>query len=137
MTAFRSIPLAARLGIKPGAHILILNPPENYPAILGDLPPDVNFARDLETPLDFVQYFTHSRVDLEKALPALKSIMAIDGMIWICWPTVESNLPTDLNEEVVRETGLYYGLVDVKVVTINPIWSACKFVYRQEEHSRP
>jgi hypothetical protein len=136
MTAFRSIPLAARLGIKSGAHVLILNPPEYYPSILGPLPEDVKFARDIDTPLDFIQYFTHSRVDLEKALPALKSIMAINGRIWLCWPTAESNIPTDLNEEVVRETGLYYGLLDVKVVRINAEWSACKFVYRQEEHSR-
>jgi hypothetical protein len=134
---FRSIPLAAKLGIKTGAHVLILNPPDDYPTMLGGLPPDVTFARDLETPLDFIQYFTHSRVDLEKSLPALKSITAIDGMIWICWPTVRSNVPTDLDEEVVRETGLYYGLVDVKVVPINLLWSAFKFVYRQEERSRP
>jgi hypothetical protein len=134
---FRSIPLAARLGIKPGAHILILNPPENYPETLGKLPDDVNFARDIQTPLDFIQYFTHSRVDLEKALPALKSIMAIDGMIWLCWPKAESNVPTDLDDEVVREVGLHYGLVDVKIVSIDAVWSACKFVYRQEERSRP
>jgi hypothetical protein len=137
MTGFKSIPLTAKLGIKSGEHVLILNPPENYPAILGKMPPDVKFARDIQTPLDFIQYFTHSRVDLEKALPALKSIMAIDGMIWICWPKEESNVPTDLNEEVVRETGLYYGLVDVKVLSIDPVWAGCKFVYRQEEHSRP
>jgi len=134
---FRSFPLAAKLGIKSGAHLLILNPPENYPATLGELPPDVKFARDLETPLDFIQYFTRTRADLQKALPALKSIMAVDGMIWICWPTAASNNPTDLDEEAVRETGLHYGLVDVKIVAIDSDWSACKFVYRLEEHSRP
>jgi hypothetical protein len=137
MTGFKSIPLTVKLGIKSGGHVLILNPPENYPKILGDMPPDVKFARDIQTPLDFIQYFTHSRVDLEKALPALKSIMAIDGMIWICWPKEEANIPTDLDEEVVRETGLYYGLVDVKVLSINQVWAGCKFVYRQEERSRP
>lgn len=133
----RSFPLAAKLGIKPGARLLILNPPEDYPAILGALPPDVSFAHDLKIPLDFIQYFTRSRADLEKALPALKSIMAIDGMIWVCWPSAASGLLTNLDEEVVRQTGLHYGLVDVKIEAICDQWSACKFIYRLEERSRP
>ncbi|HSV85396.1 MAG TPA: hypothetical protein VLH85_02405 [Levilinea sp.] len=134
---FRSFPLAAILGIKPGTRLLIINPPEDYPATLGALPPDVSFAHDLKMPLDFIQYFTRSRADLEKALPALKSIMAIDGMIWICWPMAASGLPTDLHEEAVRETGLHNGLADVKIVAMGNNWSACKFMYRLEEHSRP
>ena len=41
---------------------------------------------------------------------------AIDGMVWVCWPKKASGVPTDLDEDFVRELGLATGVVDVKVV---------------------
>jgi hypothetical protein len=52
------------------------------------------------------------------------------GMLWISWPKRAAKVPTDLDENIVRELGLEYGLVDVKVAAIDAIWSALKFVYR-------
>ena len=51
-------------------------------------------------------------------------------MIWVCWPKKSSKVPTDVDENVVREIGLAAGVVDVKVCAIDEVWSGLKFVRR-------
>ncbi len=122
-------PLFKKLGIRPFDRILILNPPEHYPELLNPLPPGIEFARDLQTPIDFLQYFSHSRRQLVQAFPGLKSILADDGMLWIAWPKTDTSVEMDLNEHTIREIGSGNGLVDEKVISIDDTWSALKFVY--------
>jgi hypothetical protein len=45
-------------------------------------------------------------------------------------------VPTDVNENLVREVGLAAGLVDVKICAVDEIWSGLKFVYRLKDRSR-
>jgi len=52
------------------------------------------------------------------------------GMLWIGWPKKASGRPTDLNENIVRDTGLACGLVDVKVCAVDEVWSGLKLVIR-------
>ena len=51
-------------------------------------------------------------------------------MVWVCWPKKASSLPTDLDENIVRNLGLELGFVDVKVAAIDETWSGLKFVRR-------
>jgi hypothetical protein len=51
-------------------------------------------------------------------------------MLWVAWPKKSSGAATDLTENVVRDIGLEFGLVDVKVCAIDPTWSGLKFVRR-------
>jgi len=54
--------------------------------------------------------------------------LAPAGMFWIAWPKKSSGVTTDLDENVVRETGLGAGLVDIKVCAVTDVWSGLKFV---------
>ena len=58
-------------------------------------------------------------------------------MLWISWPKQASKVTTDLDENVVRAIGLAHGLVDVKVIAVNPVWSGLKFVYRRADRPQP
>ena len=49
-------------------------------------------------------------------------------MVWVSWPKKASGVATDLTDDVVRETALPLGLVDVKVCAIDEAWSGLKFV---------
>jgi hypothetical protein len=60
-------------------------------------------------------------------LPAAEAL-APAGMLWVSWPKKSSGVPTDLTEDVIRQTGLSAGLVDVKVCAVTEIWSGLKFV---------
>ena len=127
--------LVEKLGIKPGFKLAIIQPIPGYDNLLGALPDDVQKLPGLSSPLDgiqldFIQFFTTQRQELEAEFPRLKSALAPAGMLWISWPKGASKIATDLNENVVREIGLHNGLVDVKVIAVDDDWSGLKFVYR-------
>jgi hypothetical protein len=82
--------------------------------------------------LDFIHYFTKQRRSLEKDFPRLGRALNWDGALWISWPKGSSGVPTDVNENILREIGLPLGLVDVKVAAIDDVWSGLKFVHRVE-----
>jgi len=125
--------LVEKLGIKEGFAIAIIGAPKNYAATLGKLPSGVKPCKMLEGPLDFVQFFCSERSQLEDNFPALKEALSPSSMLWVSWPKGSSGVPTDLNENVVREIGLRNGLVDVKVCAVDEVWSGLKFVYRLKE----
>ena len=126
-------PLAQKLGIKPGQRLIILNPPAGYDATLGELPIGVDVAATLEGQFDFVHFFTMQRAELEAEFPRLKAALLPSGMLWISWPKKAAKMPTDLDDTVVRVTGLAGGLVDVKVAAVDERWSGLKFVYRLKD----
>jgi hypothetical protein len=134
MTAgYSGTPLIKKLGIKAGAKIAILNAPEGYDVTLGDLPDDVEKTAALGQPLDFIQFFTRDRCELEPEVPALKKARHKNGMLWISWPKASAKLKTDLTENIIRDIGLANKLVDVKVCAVDAVWSGLKFVYRLED----
>ena len=122
--------LIEKLGIREGFKIIILNPPDGHDKTLGKLPKSVFVTETLEGPLDFIQFFTRKREELESKFPILKQELSQRGMLWISWPKGSSKLETDLNENIVREIGLKNGLVDVKICAIDETWSGLKFVYK-------
>ena len=58
-------------------------------------------------------------------------------MVWVCWPKrtapKDVRIPTDLDENKVRDLGLELGFVDVKVAAIDATWSGLKFVRRLKD----
>jgi hypothetical protein len=133
MAGYSKRSLVEKLGIKGGASVIFLNTPDGYDKLLGKLPSDVFSASSLDSTLDFIQFFTRAREELEKNFPALKQALAPNGQLWISWPKGASKIPTDLNENVVRDIGLQNGLVDVKVIAVDEVWSGLKFVYRVKD----
>jgi hypothetical protein len=59
-----------------------------------------------------------------------------EGTLWVSWPKQASGVKTDLNENIIREVGLKEGLVDVKVIALDEVWSGLKFVRRVENRAR-
>ena len=130
---YSGTPLIKKLGIKPGFIIAVLNPPADYDQTLGELPDDVDKMDSLDGTFDFIHFFTKDRAELEAEFPNLKAALKPDGMLWVSWPKKASKVPTDLDENMIRDIGLGNGLVDVKVAAIDAIWSGLKFVYRLED----
>lgn len=127
-------PLVKRLGIQDNMTILVVNSPSHYLRILGQLPKGVVVVTDNSNgPYDFVHFFTIVRAELERRFPLLKNKLSPQGALWISWPKASSGVHTDMNENQVREIGLANGMVDVKVVAVDVIWSGLKFVRRLRE----
>ena len=135
MAGYSGKPLVAKLGIKPDTRIAILNAPKGYDRVLGKLPPRVTRRPSIVGPLDFVQFFTNEKRELERRFAALARSLAPAGMLWISWPKKASGVATDLTEDVIRAIGLAHGLVDVKVAAVDDVWSGLKFVRRLKDRS--
>ncbi len=133
MAGYSGKPLVAKLGIKPDTRIAILNAPKGYDCVLGKLPPRVTRRPSIVGPLDFVQFFTNEKRELERRFAALARSLAPAGMLWISWPKQASGVATDLTEDVIRAIGLAHGLVDVKVAAVDEVWSGLKFVRRLKD----
>src|SRR5690606_19259008 len=121
------------LGLKPGFRVFFWNPPADYAATLGELPPDVTVAAKLDGLFDFIQFFSTERSELQSQLPMLKAALKPTGLLWISWPKKAAKVPTDITEDVLREVILPSGLVDVKVCAVDAVWSGLKFVHRLKD----
>lgn len=133
MNGYSSTPLVKKLGIKEGSAICILNAPSGYQTTLTPLPQDVNIHHLFKDSFDFIQFFTSSKKNLLDTFGELKKSLKKDGSLWISWPKQSSHVETDLNENIIRNIGLENGLVDVKVIAIDEIYSGLKFVYRLKD----
>ena len=136
MAGYSGTPLAQKIGIKPGHRLVLRNHPPTFVKDLGKLPDGVAAGDRVNGRADVVVYFVEKRATLEKDFPALAARLEANGMLWIAWPKRASGRPTDLNENLVRETGLGFGLVDVKVCAIDEIWSGLKFVIRLKDRHK-
>ena len=126
-SGYSGTPLPQKLGIKPD-HVLLL---DGQPAglDLGELPAG-SVVRRLPRSMDVTLTWHTSLASLEKRLPVLFERTTTAGMVWVCWPKRASKMPTDLDENKVRDLGLELGFVDVKVAAIDGTWSGLKFVRR-------
>ena len=85
-----------------------------------------------EAPVEAAHLFVRDRADLERKLLALLQVLDRAGMIWVSWPKRASKVATDITEDVIRDVALPMHLVDVKVCSVDDIWSGLKLVIRRE-----
>ena len=133
MAGYSGTPLVQKIGIKPGHRLVLRNHPASFLRDLGKLPDDVVAGERLSGEADVVVFFTDRRAALEKVFPVLAGKLRPEGMLWIAWPKRSSGKATDLDENLVRDTWLGFGLVDVKVCAIDETWSGLKFVIRLKD----
>jgi hypothetical protein len=122
-------PLAVKLGIKPGHGVMLDNAPAGF--VIEGMPDGVHPVRRAgRAQYDVVLMFCGDRARLAARLPVLLERTTSAGMVWVAWPKRSSGVPTDLDENGVRELALPLGVVDVKVCAIDATWSGLKLVRR-------
>jgi hypothetical protein len=112
--------------------VAFLDAPDDFVAMLGELPDGVAERTRLRGPLDVIVFFTVRRADLERRIERLKAALHPAGRLWIAWPKRASKVETDMTEDVVRDVALPLGLVDNKVAAIDATWSGLQLVIRKE-----
>lgn len=122
-------PLFQKLGLKPGMTCLLVNPPENYDALVEGAQ-GVGFVQS-GTDADMVHLFCRDRAALETGYPSALTSVATGGMVWISWPKKSSRLFVDLTEDGIRDIVLPTDWVDVKVCAVDADWSGLKFLRRR------
>ena len=132
MAGYSGTPLAKKLGIKAGSHLLLVGAPDEYLALLEPLPEAVQFDMQLSEFTDIVQIFSVRRAELQQLLLSYRAKLKSTGIVWVSWPKKSAKAPTDITEDIIRDVALPLGFVDVKVCAVNQVWSGLKLVIRKE-----
>jgi hypothetical protein len=132
MAGYSGTPLVRKLGITPGATVLLDGAPADFD--LDELPADVVIQRRAGAgPYDVILCFCPDQARLVRRWPVLHQKTTSAGSLWIAWPKRSSGLATDLDENVVRDFALGHGRVDVKVCAVDDTWSGLKHVIRKTD----
>lgn len=118
--------VARKLQIKDNKKIVFINEPDNYRAILGELPENVTVLTEPDKSAYLIQLFVRSEKELEEKLNELRSIINPGGLLWVTYPKGTSRIKTDINRDVIREYAQSIGLKAVAMISIDDIWSALR-----------
>jgi len=132
MAGYSGTPLPKKLGIKEGATVALVSAPVGFEKTLGPLPRNVRLNRRAAGKPDLVIWFTRSRKELTTRIDDL-GVLAGAGGLWIAWPKKASGVQTDVDQTLVRHTGLGAGLVDFKICAIDDTWSGLRFARRKRK----
>lgn len=127
---YSGTPLIQKLGIKPGAAVRLVNPPDWIEQLILTQNPASLTSHGA---FDVAIAFCTQHPELSAAISTLRPNLKASGGIWIAWPKKASGLPTTCSDTVVRTEGLASGLVDNKVCAIDATWSALRFVVRTKD----
>ena len=91
--------LAKKLRLQDAHCALILNAPEGYREILGEVPEELEIEKEPSGEFDFAHLFVKDRDELEHFIDRLLQAIAYDAILWISYPKGSSGVDTDLNRD--------------------------------------
>lgn len=124
-------PLAAKLGLKAGMTLALVEAPRGFEAKLGKLPAGVELLRGTRRRPDLYLWFVTSEKALRAALPRWRAAAEAGSRVWAAWPKKGSPLATELSGETVRTAPHAHGLVDFKICALDEDWSGICFALRR------
>jgi hypothetical protein len=119
--------LAKKLRLQTAQRALILNAPEGYLGLLGDLPAKLELEFEPAGQFDFAHLFVKDKAELQQLIDQLLQAIEYDGLLWISYPKGSSGVKTDLNRDILWEILLEKGIRPVMQVSIDSVWSAIRF----------
>ncbi|GAA1441310.1 DUF3052 family protein [Leifsonia poae] len=128
---YSGTPLWKKLGLKPGTRAQVLHADAGWSIPLDGGPGAIDWlAPSAEEPADLILAFYREAADFVDELDALGARIRPSGMLWVAWPRKAAGHASDIDENLIRNTALERGLVDVKVAAADTDWSALKLVWR-------
>ena len=136
---YSSTPLWKKLGIAEGARVRVLDAPDGLDrrlTALAPLPDGVSFLTRTGRDLDVILAFFMRASTLRRRMEPLAKAIAPAGRLWIAWPKLAAKTDSDLDFDLVHETGLATGLVDNKSASITEVFQGLQFVRRKADRPR-
>lgn len=119
--------LIKKLQVKDGMRLLLLNAPEHFEALLGELSEGVSVSRELGDGFDAVLLFAKNQEDLNAGWATARDAVVFDGLLWIAYPKRSSKVETDLTRDSGWACTEADGYRPIRQVAVDVIWSALRF----------
>lgn len=129
---YSGTPVAKKLGLRAASHVLLLDAPQDFAALLEPLPTGVVFETQATAAVDIAHVFVTRSEDLARYLHHLRASLRPDASLWVSWPKKSAKVPSTVTEGGIRELALPLGFVDVKVCAVSDVWSGLKLVVRRQ-----
>jgi len=123
-------PTVAKLGVKPGFKVALVGSPKGFADTLKPWPSGVKLTARPEQDADIYICFARSSPELQAHLLSVRDT-ASRPTLWLAWPKKASGVKSELDGNMVRETGLRAGWVDFKVCALDSTWSGLAFKRRK------
>lgn len=119
---------AAKLRIKPGHAIYVINKPDDYANIIGGLPSLARLVDIAEQAPDVVHLFVRTHAQLETDLPKALAVVpdAETSLFWVSYPRKEADPTSDLDRGVVWRELVKHGWRPISGISIDGTWSAMR-----------
>ena len=116
--------LVKKLSFKREYRAAVINAPPDYLdrlgiPVIGDL--------SMRSSLDFIQVFFSNRLDFLLQIPKIIRALEPEGLLWICYASEGSRVPTDLNRYILWAEMAKFGMACVAMISIDKTWSAMRF----------
>ncbi len=118
--------LLKKLQVKPGFKVLALNAPENFLAIIGELPNDIEVSMDESIAFNALFIFATTKVEMLTALATKHQSIGDQTICWIMYPKAKSKLASDLNLMQSWEDLNRYQLAPCASAAIDQTWTALR-----------
>jgi len=121
--------LVKKLRLQAGHRALLLNAPDGYRELLGELPSDVELEETAagEGLYEFVHVFVRDAAEMRDWAPQAIRAVKRDGLLWISYPKKSGSIKTDINRDHGWEVVYDLGYDGVAQVAIDATWSALRF----------
>lgn len=124
--------LAAKLQMKPGRSVAVLDAPDGFVGGLG-LGKDAAIVTDLgksKKPglsFDVVQIFVGRKRDIETRARRASEVVGEGGAFWVAYPKQGSGVDTDVTRDAGWDALTKDGWAPVAVVALDATWSSMRF----------
>ena len=132
---YSGTPLAKKLGIEPGATVVLVDAPDGIERTLAPLPEEMTLRHGNRGRRATTIWFVTARRELERRFDAVARAVG-EGTLWVAWPKGSSGVETDVTENAIRDVCLPAGLVDSKVCAIDATWSGLRLTRRRTQSPR-
>ena len=124
--------LAKKLRLQSAQRALILNAPQGYLEMLGEMPEGLEIEQEPSGKFDFAHLFVKDRNELEQFIDQVLRAIEYDAILWISYPKGSSGVKTDLNRDKLWKALADKGIRPVTQVSIDKVWSAMRFRPHEE-----
>ena len=116
--------LAAKMKVKPGYRLAVINSPDGYLEELGELPTGAELRQELRGKFDWIHVFVRNKAELEKAVPGILRALKPESLLWISYPKGSSKIQTDLTRDRGWDSLKDADLKWINLISVDDTWSA-------------